>query len=314
MRTQTLMPYLYCFWHVARLRSFTKAAGELNISQSSVSYQIKKLEQALGQQVIERDKGGDVRLNPAGERLAQECATIFLGLEHTIDALSGEAVSGELNVAGPSCFGSLLLTQALARLREVAPALKVHMHLSDEHIDLRSHHIDVAFRTMTQRRDLDTLPLLSTPMRMVASRSYVNRFGMPQSLEQLAEHPMILSSPEDADWRMLLEQKPEVSAHAYDFIYIDNVWGILKALEADIGISYVPDYAVRTDLDAGRLVEVMAETFADTHLTICLTSMTKVENDPRIRALLGALKDVLRDHPHQGTFDLVGPYWAHAVI
>lgn len=309
MQTKALLPYLFCFWHVARYRSFTQASKELNISQSSVSYQVRKLEDLLGEQLIDRDKGTDVKLHQAGEKLASQCSTIFLGLEQTIGAIQGRSVSGRIVVAGPSCFGSLILTRVVARLQTTAPELEVRLRLSDDHINLREQQIDLAFRTMTQRRDVDTMPLLKTGMRFVASRTYLERHGHPTGLDELREHPIILSNPEDADWRALLEQRPAISDVPFSFIYIDNVWAVLNALHADVGVSYLPEYAIFRGLQDGSLVELLTEELGSPHLTMCLSSPQKVGNDPRIQAFLSALHDIMAVSPYVGRFKQVGPHW-----
>ncbi len=68
-------PQLHYFWVVAQTRSFTLSAERLNISQSAVSYQIKKIEEQLGVVLLVRDT--QKRLTPAGESLANSYQVFF---------------------------------------------------------------------------------------------------------------------------------------------------------------------------------------------------------------------------------------------
>ena len=68
MNNIKLAPLLLIFSEVAKKQSFTAAAKQLGISKSAVSQQIKRLEEAVGQQLLARNTRG-MKLTPIGERL-----------------------------------------------------------------------------------------------------------------------------------------------------------------------------------------------------------------------------------------------------
>src|SRR5665213_411798 len=88
------------FISVAEIGSFTRAAQACYVAQPSLSQQIQKLEDELGQQLFER-LGRNVRLTPAGHILYERAARILSSLAEARDALRDPArlYEGEIQVA-----------------------------------------------------------------------------------------------------------------------------------------------------------------------------------------------------------------------
>lgn len=302
MSDKAVFSYLYCFWHVAKCHSFTHAAEILLISQSAVSYQIKQLEDQLGVSLLEREKRSAVRLTANGKLLADQCQDIFHNLELTIDAIKGKTLSGELIVAAPTCFGSMILGDLLSQLRLSHPEMKVHLRLSDEHVDLRAEQIDMAFRTVSAGMGHYTQPLIKIPMCLVASKHYADKNGLPKSLEELHEHNMIFTNPKDRDWRSLREQRIDVPTLTKNVTYIDNVWGILHAVESSLGLSYLPLYTVSKQIKSGEFVEVLTDELKNAYMIIYLSSPYKTDDNPKVAAVIDGLNSFLKDDAHQDVF------------
>lgn len=116
---------LYYFLSVARHLSFTKAAEDCHVVQSTVSKQVASLEQELGAPLFIRDKQ-TVRLTEAGQRLATT-GEAMLAQYRTINETARNLVSHmerKLHlVVGP--FESPLLTRLVARYRQAAPDVEI---------------------------------------------------------------------------------------------------------------------------------------------------------------------------------------------
>lgn len=297
---KALLPYLHCFWHVARQRSFTGAAEAINLSQSAVSYQIKTLESRLGLILLDRSTRRDLRLTPAGQLLSDVCQRMFADLAETLDVIHGRTIRGTLQVAAPSCFGSVLLGPVVAELKRTHPELDVHLHLSDVHVDIKAQQYDMALRTIADSPGLYTRALLKTEMRMVCSPAYAREVGVPKTVRSLANHHVLLSSPEDADWRSLREQVPEVPAQLPRVSYIDMVWARLKAVTASLGVSYLPLYTIVDALDRGDLVEVLGQRLSNCALALYLC--TPYAANPKVDVMVEAIQAHIQSLPHRAIF------------
>ncbi len=290
MIDKSLLPYLYYFWQVAKCGSFTRAAHRLNVGQSAVSYQVKLLEERLGKRLFDREKRADLRLTPPGELLARRCDEWFEDLQQTLDGITGNSLSGDLCIAGPTCFGSVILLDVLTHLRETYPSLRTHLRLADEHIDLREERVDLAIRTISHGPGEYSQALLKTGICVVASASYAARHGLPETINELKQHNMILTSPSDADWQSLREHAPEVPVLTENVTYIDNALSMLQAVKGGLGLCYLPQYLVEEQLRSGELIEVMPETLGCAHLVLYLCSAYKATDNPKVEATIAALK------------------------
>lgn len=130
IRSSCLSPsslaWLRCFDAAARLRSFTRAAQELHVSQGAVSQQVKKLEEWLGHTLLLRTPSG-LRLTPRGEELfAVTCAT-FRDLDTTVRGLHTAGRRGPVNVSSPPSFAMLWLTLRLGDFYRTHPHLTLRI-------------------------------------------------------------------------------------------------------------------------------------------------------------------------------------------
>lgn len=106
--------WLKCFVAVVDAGSLTAAAGEINRSQSAVSMQIRKLEDALGQKLLDRD-ARKLRLTSEGQSLLGYARRI-LDLEAEAKAgIRGEELTGRVRLGVPDDYAAKYLTPVLRR-------------------------------------------------------------------------------------------------------------------------------------------------------------------------------------------------------
>ena len=115
---------LRTFVTIADSGSFTRAAETIRRTQSAISLQVKKLEEAVGQPLFARGARG-VSLTPAGERLLSDSRRILRLLDEAAARLAGDAVAGQVSIGIPEEYGSHLLPGILARFAEVHPGVEV---------------------------------------------------------------------------------------------------------------------------------------------------------------------------------------------
>ncbi|WP_275784086.1 LysR substrate-binding domain-containing protein [Pararhizobium gei] len=144
MSRQMPLNALRVFEAAARLLSFTKAGDELGMTQTAVSYQIKLLEDHVGEPLFLR-RTRHIALTDAGERLAPKIAQGLSVFEEALAALRSDA--GQLlHIDSTATFAQQWLTRTLGRFQLKHPNIAVRLTTSPVIIDFASTRADVAVR------------------------------------------------------------------------------------------------------------------------------------------------------------------------
>jgi DNA-binding transcriptional LysR family regulator len=177
----------------ARHLSFTLAAAELNLTQSSVSRQIATLERQIGRPLFER-RTRALDLTAAGERLFAAVRQALLTIDRTVDEIRGDAGTPRVTVTTYASFASLWLVPRLPEFQQQHPGIDIRIDASDRMSDLESDDIDIAIRWLRPGAPVPTDALLlqveeATPAlspRLLAAR------GAPlRDPSELATLPML---------------------------------------------------------------------------------------------------------------------------
>jgi DNA-binding transcriptional LysR family regulator len=238
---------LRIFHAVAEAGSLTHAGDRLNLSQSAVSRQIRALEENLGATLFHRHTRGLI-LTEQGEVLLEACSRMDSELTAAQARLrdASDVAGGELRVTVPVGFGTIWLAPRLERLFTANPGLTMDLILTEVILDLAMREADVAIRmTPPQQADLVRRPLMEVSLRLYASQAYVEKYGEPETIDDLKRHNILGYSPgaqqstTARDWMrdtLLIEQ--------FHALTVNNYFGLLQAAEHDLGIAALPDYAV----------------------------------------------------------------------
>ena len=116
---------LRVFVLIAEGHSFTAAAEMIGRTQSAVSMQIKRLEEALGQKVLNRGKGGDVDLTPHGESLLARARQILSLNDELVAMFHAPALAGTVRLGTPDDYAFGYLPPILKRFADTHPAVQV---------------------------------------------------------------------------------------------------------------------------------------------------------------------------------------------
>lgn len=151
---------------LGRTLNFRQAAAQLHLSQSALSTQVQRIEDALGVRLFDRTTR-TVRLTAAGEVFMQQAASLQAAFRDAIAAVSGIASveQGQVSVAALPSLAARLLPRVLMAYRQAHPqvALKVRDTLSGPAFDLvRAGEVDFALTAADpQQADLHYVPLMS---------------------------------------------------------------------------------------------------------------------------------------------------------
>ncbi len=238
--------------------NFNRAAEALHCTQSTVSAQIKSLEEDLGTPVFER-LGRRIALTAAGVEL-QHHARRLLSYEHDIRAAVtklGETL-GLISLRVPQSVADHHLPSILQRFCTAYPRVGFDVsncgyhHLADE---LRTGAIDAGFllAMASESADLRTTVVLSEPMAYVASPSSDLAGRSKLTLEDLAGRTLLLPK-HDCAYRMELEQTlKEARIEPAAIIELNSVAALVQCLKVGLGVAMLPQRAIAEELAAGRL-------------------------------------------------------------
>ena len=239
---------LRIFHTVAEAGSFTHAGERLHITQSSISRQIGALEQSLGVALFHRHARG-LALTEQGETLyqtAQELATRVRDAEAAIGE-SLDRPSGPLRITTSVAFGSMWLTERLKDFVDMYPEIEISLIVREDQLNLSMRQADVAIRLeRPEQPDLIQRPLFTLKHAAYAAPDYLERWGMPYRLEDLAAHKLLAydetyySTVTNVNW--LLDAASSNSKGHYPALRVNNIYGIFRACAAGMGIASLPDY------------------------------------------------------------------------
>ena len=248
---------LRIFHAVADAGSLTHAGEVLHLSQSAVSRQIRGLEEMLGTTLFHRHARGLI-LTEQGELLFEATASIARKLDTTAARIrdSEEHVFGELKVTTTVGFGTLWLVPRLAKLYARYPDLKIDLMLEERVLDLPMREADVAIRMKEpQQSDLVRRRLLNIRMELFATQAYLDAAGTPRRLEDLAQHRLICqqpSTPQVSAGAVLIQTL--LSYNVSSTLMVNNYFGVLQAVLAEVGVGVLPDYLTADFPDLVRVL------------------------------------------------------------
>ena len=136
---------LRAFEAASRLGSFQKAAAELNVTPSALSYQIRQLEDYLQVSLFERLNRA-VELTEIGQRFAPGIQDGFERLEEAMTRLKPVSAPNILTVSTGPAFAAKWLAPRLYRFIEIYPDIEIRISASLKLLDFRTDDVDVAIR------------------------------------------------------------------------------------------------------------------------------------------------------------------------
>lgn len=144
MSRQFPLNALRVFEATARQANFTKAGQELGMTQTAVSYQIKLLEESIGEPLFLRQTRR-ISLTEAGQRLAPKVSEAFDLLQEAV-AHARNSTEGTLNIHSTATFASRWLARHIGSFQLRNPAIAVRLETAQEVIDFAQTEADVAIR------------------------------------------------------------------------------------------------------------------------------------------------------------------------
>jgi DNA-binding transcriptional LysR family regulator len=183
------------FRQVVESGSFVGAAERLSLSKAMTSKHLMYLEKHLGTRLLNRSSRS-LSLTESGKLFFERCKVILEEVEEAelaVGSVSG-VPRGTLRVTAPSWGATRQMMDMVASYRQRYPEVVVDLTFEDRLVDLIEEGYDLAIRATA---DLPPATLIARPLRpmpfvIAASKEYLQRSGVPQSPEDLAQHDCVM--------------------------------------------------------------------------------------------------------------------------
>lgn len=287
------------FVAVAESGQFTAAAERLGVSSSHISRQVARLEERLQTRLFYRSTRRVV-LTEAGQTFLQHCQRLQDGREEALRAV-GDLTSepkGLLRMTCAVAYGERFIAPLVTRFMQAYPQLRVDIELTNRTLDLVHEGLDVAIR-LGRLQDSRLVATRLAPRRMYlcASPSYLEHYGRPHSLSELARHNCLVGSSDN--W-LLQQNGREVLHRAQGNWRCNSGQAVLDAALQGCGLCYLPDYYVLEHMRSGALVSLL-EAHQPPNTAVWALYPQQRHLSPKVRKLVDYLKDGLtRREEYQG--------------
>ena len=238
----------------ARHLSFTRAAQELNLTQSAVSKQVAQLEELL-QHLLFRRVRRRLQLTPAGDLYLVEVRKILTQVEmstHTLRSYGGE--TEVLRVSTPSTFGARWLVPRLKGWRLRHPQIHLDVCNEQQADDLLQGHSDLAFYFgQGSRPGTECLKVLEEELVAVCAPSSLpgTAFTDPTQLTDLV---LLQNASRPQAWHEWFEHQGYRTDHSYHGPRFDTFYMCIRAAQVGCGVALLPRFLVEEELADGKLV------------------------------------------------------------
>jgi LysR family transcriptional regulator, glycine cleavage system transcriptional activator len=247
---------LRAFEAAARHLSFTQAASELNVTQTAISHQIRRLEEELGIRLFVR-KNRALALTPHARDYLPGVRAAFNDLRLATDRLMRKDDDKVLTVSTLASIAAKWLLPRVSAFQEAHPGLDVRITTSTSLVDFRTGDVDAAIRYGRGhwpgvRADW----LMADELFPVCSPALLTGDKPLNCPQDLAHHTLLhTSGAYDDDWRLWLtaaDLSPDISrlpGVAFDLIFVT-----VQAAIDGMGVALGRTTYVQDDIAKGRLV------------------------------------------------------------
>lgn len=248
------------FVEVAARGSLSAAARAEGIAPAMIGRRLDALETRLGVKLLQRTTR-KIALTDEGSAFLEHCQRILADLDNAESSVSERSAtaSGHLAISAPAGFGrqhvAPLMPSFLSEHREVTLTL----NLNDRVVDLIGEGIDVAIRIA----DLTDSSLIGVKLAdnkrvVVAAPSYINRYGIPVSLDDLGKHNCLAMSSEGSQRGWTFRQNGRNVTLKVTGNMVCNDGAVLHdwALSGK-GLAWRSMWEVGNEIESGRLVTVL---------------------------------------------------------
>ncbi|KPN91152.1 transcriptional regulator GcvA [Pseudomonas nunensis] len=287
---------LKAFECAARHMSFTKAAEELNVTQTAISHQIRRLEDELGIRLFLRLKDG-LALTSEGHSYLPGIRSAFQEIRYSTERLLDTCNNSVLTISTLVSLASKWLLPRLASFQKAFPTIDVRVTASTELVDFRKGGIDAAIRYgFGEWKGLRADWLMSDEVFPVCSPKLLTGPNALKSPADLANQTLLqVSGMTRNDWNIWLSAAGQPKKMAEDTrLTFDLAMMAVQAAIDGLGVCIGRSTYVDDDLQAGRLVAPF-DLRLKSDLGFYLVTPIELANSKKVVAFRTWLIDLLKN-------------------
>ena len=294
---------LRAFEAAARHLSFTKAAGELHVTQAAISHQVKSLEEWLGMALFHRVNRG-LRLTVEGQAYLSPLRESFDSIDAATVRLLRVDAPQRLTVNTLDSFAAGWLVPRLRGFREAHPEIEVGVTTNDEIVDITRSDHDMAIRYgIGPWPGLHTVRLFDEEIYPVCSPKLIAGDNPLRSAEDLAHHTL-LHDDMAVTWRMWLRAAGVEGVDPERGPFFMHSFLVIQAAVNGDGVALGRSRLVASEITAGRLVKPFELSLPATFSYFIVTPEGE-QDRPKIAAFRQwLLAEVAHD---EGSIESAGP-------
>ena len=249
---------LKAFEAAARHESFTRAAGELCVTQGAISHQVKALEAVLGLKLFNRDHQRLIITEAGRDYLLvvrDALDRIAVGTESIVQRQS----SGVLTVSTSPDFAAKWLVHRLGKFAEAHPDIDLRVSATLHHVDFAREEVDLAVRHGDGGwAGLDVTLLSTEELFVVCSPKLLSGRSRIRKPADLTRFPL-LHLDDRKDWSKWLELAGIIDAKVLHGPVLNRASMVIDAAVDGQGVALARTTLAAWDLLSGRLVRPFAE-------------------------------------------------------
>jgi DNA-binding transcriptional LysR family regulator len=290
---------LRAFLAVVESGSFVSAATALRWSRASVRRRVDELEATVGVPLLVRTEqgasptaAGEV-LAARGRELLRESSALLASLREL-----GTRAASTIRVALPVGLPPRMLALAAATVRTSQPGLRLHVRVAEDPIALLLHDIDVAvsFGAPPAEGPWVSREIVRAPERLLASPRYLEARGVPERVEDLARHDLLLwSGPEVSIDTLPLRAGGSVGVAPV--VVASDLHALRIMASEGAGILYSIDGGLPEGLGAGPELVPVLDRWIGRERSMRAVMPAAFSGVPRIFAAIDLLRSLARPAP-----------------
>jgi DNA-binding transcriptional LysR family regulator len=260
---------LFVFTKVVEHKSFSKAAEDIFLSQSTVSSHIQSLEKMLNVKLFDR-VGRESILTPYGERLYEWAIKILkLKDQALLDLNQGMSESrGAIRLAASSVPGQFIIPKMIKKFREEYPNVTFHINQSSSKIvSEKVLNGSVDFGILGEKYENDKLvyiPLLKEKLVLVTPSTF--KMASPVKIQEIMNYPFVMRNS-DSGTNAILERalkKFHISKEKLNIIaYTDSIQCLIQFVMQGTGAAIISEIAAKEYASTNRIKMYEIEDFGD---------------------------------------------------
>lgn len=256
MKTDVELQQLEQFVALARARNFTRAAAELNLSQSALSRAIQRLEDQIGEPLFER-KPREVVLTDLGELLLERAKEVLEMVDDTFLLLSDAGRKGRIRLGAIPTIAPYFLPTLLRRFSQAHPDISILVQEdTTENLLKRCSHgeIDLAILALPLIvKYLEIEPLFEEELLLVVSSGHELAEAEEITAETVERHPFVMLNEAHCLSDHVASYCRQQAVQPVTVERISQIATVQELVALDHGVSILPEMAQRLDASDRRV-------------------------------------------------------------